>query len=159
MQTSFTDHYSRFLIGDVAGAKQVLLASVEVVPSFTQSLVKLASGHMEQGDAPGAFKCFEDAIKFSENDPDIYYHRGQGEQLQNSVICSLLTLTIVYFIMNEFTQAAENYVKSTELDDSFVFSHIQLAVAQYKSGNTANSMGTFRRTLKAFPQRSEPQNY
>ena len=66
---------------------------------------------------------------------------------------------LVLFIMNEFTQAAENYTKSTELDDQFVFSHIQLAVAQYKSGNLAASMATFRRTLKAFPSRSEPHNY
>ncbi|KAH0580575.1 hypothetical protein H2248_002070 [Termitomyces sp. 'cryptogamus'] len=132
----------KFLVGDVAGAKEDLLASLEVVPSFTQSLVKLASVHMEQGDTSSAFKCFEEAIKFNEQDPDIYYHRGQ-----------------VYFIMNEFSQAAENYTKSAELDDTFVFSHIQLAVAQYKSGNIANSMATFRRTLKAFPQRSEPQNY
>ncbi|KAG6895158.1 hypothetical protein C0992_002875 [Termitomyces sp. T32_za158] len=104
----------KFLVGEVAGAKEDLLASLEVVPGFTQSLVKLASVHMEQGDATSAFKCFEEAIKFNENDPDIYYHRGQ-----------------VYFIMNEFSQAAENYTKSTQLDDSFVFSHIQLAVAQY----------------------------
>jgi mitochondrial import receptor subunit TOM70 len=61
--------------------------------------------------------------------------------------------------MNEFTEAAENYTKSSALDDQFVFSHIQLAVAQYKLGNLANSMATFRRTLKAFPGRSEPQNY
>lgn len=66
---------------------------------------------------------------------------------------------LVHFIMNEFSQAAEDYTKSTALDDNFVFSHIQLAVAQYKSGNLANSMATFRRTLKAFPTRSEPQNY
>ncbi|KAJ7688982.1 hypothetical protein B0H17DRAFT_1067403 [Mycena rosella] len=82
------------------------------------------------------------AIRQNPADPDIYYHRGQ-----------------VLFIMSEFADAAENYTKSTELDDQFVFSHIQLAVAQYKSGNLANSMGTFRRTLKAFPTRSEPQNY
>jgi mitochondrial import receptor subunit TOM70 len=61
--------------------------------------------------------------------------------------------------MNEFTQAAENYTKSTELDDQFVFSHIQLAVAQYKSGELAKAMATFRKTLRAFPTRSEPQNY
>lgn len=63
------------------------------------------------------------------------------------------------FIMNEFDEAAQNYTKSTQLDDQFVFSHIQLAVAQYKAGNLANSMATFRRTLKAFPYRSEPHNY
>ncbi|KAF9467556.1 ADP/ATP carrier receptor [Collybia nuda] len=132
----------KFLTGDVDGAKADLQESLNLVPSFTQSLVKIASVHMEQGNAQKAFECFEEAIKFNPNDPDIYYHRGQ-----------------VLFIMSEFTQAAENYTKSTELDDQFVFSHIQLAVAQYKSESVANSMATFRRTLKAFPQRSEPQNY
>jgi len=45
------------------------------------------------------------------------------------------------------------------LDDQFVFSHIQLAVAQYKEGQVANGMTTFRKTLRAFPERSEPPNY
>ena len=63
------------------------------------------------------------------------------------------------FIMNDFKEAAENYTKSTALDDQFVFSHIQLAVAQYKAGELGPSMATFRRTLRAFPQRSETHNY
>jgi len=61
--------------------------------------------------------------------------------------------------MNEFAEAATNYTKSSELDDKFVFSHIQLAVAQYKMGDLAKSMATFRRTLREFPTRSEPSNY
>ncbi|KAI9058970.1 ADP/ATP carrier receptor [Trametes sanguinea] len=132
----------KFLMTDIDGAKEDFLKSLELDPSLTQTWVKIASVWMEQGDPKKAFECFEEAIKHNPNDPDIYYHRGQ-----------------VLFIMNEFTEAAENYTKSTELDDNFVFSHIQLAVAQYKSGNLANSMATFRRTLKAFPDRSEPQNY
>ncbi|KIL58576.1 hypothetical protein M378DRAFT_111897, partial [Amanita muscaria Koide BX008] len=132
----------KFLTGDVEGAKNDLLESIVHAPSFTQSLVKLASVYMEQGDPKKAFECFDEAISHNPNDPDIYYHKGQ-----------------VLFIMNEFTDAAENYTKSMELDDKFIFSHIQLAVAQYKSENLANSIATFRRTLKAFPQRSEPHNY
>ncbi|KAF8152250.1 ADP/ATP carrier receptor [Crassisporium funariophilum] len=132
----------KFLMSEIKGAKEDLLESVKLVPSSTQSLVKIASVHMEQGEPEKAFECFEEAIKHHPNDPDIYYHRGQ-----------------VLFIMNEFAEAAENYTKSSELDDQFVFSHIQLAVAQYKSDKLANSMATFRRTLKAFPHRSEPQNY
>jgi len=132
----------KFLIGDIEGAKADLQESINLVPSFTQSLVKIASVHMEQGDPQKAFDCFEQAIKENPNDPDIYYHRGQ-----------------VLFIMNEFDQAADNYTKSTELDDKFVFSHIQLAVAQYKANSLASSIATFRRTLKAFPERSEPYNY
>ena len=132
----------KFLMTDVEGAKADFLASLELAPALTQTWVKIASVWMEQGDPKKAFECFEEAIKHNPDDPDIYYHRGQ-----------------VLFIMNEFAEAAENYTKSTELNDKFVFSHIQLAVAQYKSGNLANSMATFRRTLKAFPDRSEPQNY
>jgi import receptor subunit TOM70 len=67
--------------------------------------------------------------------------------------------TLVLFIMNQFEEAASNYVQSSELDDQFVFSHIQLAVAQYKMGDLAKSMATFRRTLRQFPNRSEPSNY
>ncbi|KAF8221349.1 ADP/ATP carrier receptor [Tricholoma matsutake] len=132
----------KFLVGDVEGAKADLQESIVLVPLYTQSLVKIASVHMEQGDPKKAFECFDEAIRHHPTDPDIYYHRGQ-----------------VLFIMNEYKEAAENYTKSTELDDQFVFTHIQLAVAQYKQGNLANAMATFRRTLKAFPQRSEPQNY
>ncbi|KAF9240837.1 mitochondrial outer membrane translocase receptor TOM70 [Melanogaster broomeanus] len=110
--------------------------SLTLNPSFTQSLVKLASVYMEEGDNAQALKCFEDAIEINENDPDVYYHRGQ-----------------VYFITNDFSSAATNYTKSTSLDSTF------LAVAQYKMGNIQNSMATFRRTLTAFPTRGEVCNY
>lgn len=132
----------KFLVSDVDGAQEDLLASLKIAPSFTQTWVKIASVYMEQTDPTKAFEAFESAIKHNADDADIYYHRGQ-----------------VLFIMNEFKDAAENYTRSTLLDDQFVFSHIQLAVAQYKQGNLANSMATFRKTLKAFPNRSEPPNY
>ncbi|KAF8551079.1 ADP ATP carrier receptor [Imleria badia] len=132
----------KFLTADVRGAKADLLESLVLNPSFTQSLVKLASVHMEEGDNAQAMKCFEDAIQINEDDPDVYYHRGQ-----------------VFFITNDFSSAATNYTKSSTLDSTFVFSHIQLAVAQYKLGNLANSMTTFRRTMTSFPLRGEVCNY
>jgi len=132
----------RFLMGEILSAKEDLEESIRLLPTFTQSLVKIASVHMEQGDPKAAFDCFEKAVEYNSEDPDIYYHRGQ-----------------VLFIMNEFEEASTNYVKSSELDEDFVFSHIQLAVAQYKMGEVAKSMATFRRTLRTFPNRSEPFNY
>lgn len=151
----------RFLIADVDGAKADLLASIDILPSFTQSWVKVASVYMEQDDSKRAFECFEKAIEQNPNDPDTYYHRGQGAHLSSSGRNPRQRASFipVFFIMKEFAKAAENYTKCIELDDSFVCSHIQLAVAQYKQGNLAKSMATFRRTLKAFPKRSEPQNY
>lgn len=65
-------------MGEVAGAKADLEESVRIVPEFTQSLVKIASVHMEQGSPDAAFECFEKATKVDSKDPDIYYHRGQG---------------------------------------------------------------------------------
>ncbi|KIJ67166.1 hypothetical protein HYDPIDRAFT_165875 [Hydnomerulius pinastri MD-312] len=108
----------KFLTADVLGAKADLMESLSLNPHFTQSLVKLASVHMEEGNNAQAMECFETAIQADENDPDVYYHRGQ-----------------VFFITNDFSSAATNYTKSTSLDSTFVFSHIQLAVAQYKMGN------------------------
>jgi len=66
-------------MGDVSGAKEDLYESVKIVPSLTQSWVKIASVHMEQGEGTKAFECFEQAIKHNSQDPDIYYHRGQGK--------------------------------------------------------------------------------
>ncbi len=65
-------------MSDVKGSKEDLLASVDLVPGLTQSWVKLASVHMEQGDPVKTFDCFEEAIKHNNKDPDIYYHRGRG---------------------------------------------------------------------------------
>lgn len=70
---------NRFLTGSVHEAMTDLQQSIELVPSLTQSHVKLASVYMEQGDTTQTFKCFETAIEHNPNDPDIYYHRGQGE--------------------------------------------------------------------------------
>ncbi|OCF35933.1 mitochondrial outer membrane 72K protein [Kwoniella heveanensis BCC8398] len=132
----------KFLIGDSEGARQDLQKSLDLVPSFVQSWVKIASVHMELGDSASAFGDFEAAIRHNADDPDIYYHRGQ-----------------VYFIMQEFEKAIADYNKSTALDGSFIFTHIQAAVAQYKQGNVGASMAAFRRILKEFPDKGEPSNY
>lgn len=77
-----------------------------------------------------------------DDDPDIYYHRAQ-----------------LNFILGELSQAAKDYQKSIDLDRDFIFSHIQLGVTQYKMGSTASSMGTFRRTIKAFEDVPDAYNY
>lgn len=116
---------------------------------------------MELNEPTKTFDCFEEAIKHNRDDPDIFYHRGQGMSLETLHIDSKSDRVsrIVLFIMGEFQRAADDYQKSTELDGDFIFSHIQLAVAQYKLGDIAKSMVTFRKTMKQFPGRSEPQNY
>ena len=71
--------FDRFVMSDVDGAKADFNESIALIPSYTQSIVKLASVHMEQGNPTLAFEHFEQAIAQNPNDPDIYYHRGQGE--------------------------------------------------------------------------------
>jgi len=39
----------------------------------------MASVHMELGDTLAAFAAFDAAIEQDQDDPDIYYHRGQGK--------------------------------------------------------------------------------
>lgn len=67
----------KFILGDPVGAKADFEKSLDIKPDYVQSLVKVASVHMEMGDAAGAFGDFEAAIRHNPNDPDIYYHRGQ----------------------------------------------------------------------------------
>jgi mitochondrial import receptor subunit TOM70 len=40
------------------------------------SLIKRASIFMEKGDIESALKEYERACAINENDPDVYYHRG-----------------------------------------------------------------------------------
>ena len=77
---------------------------------------------MELSDKEAAFKDFDKAIEADAEDPDIYYHRGQ-----------------VNFILGEFEAAIKDYEKSTSLDDTFIFSQVQYAVAHYKNNNIGQS--------------------
>lgn len=94
------------------------------------------------GDINDTFGDFTSAIATAPSDPDIYYHRGQ-----------------VYFIAGELEKAIEDYTKSCELDDTFIFSHVQKAVTEYRLEKSSVAMASFRKILKKFPERSEPYNY
>ena len=85
---------------------------------------------------------FAKAIEVDQSDPDVYYHRGQ-----------------VRFLMGEFSNAAADYSKSAELDKKFVYSQVQLGVAQYKLGQINDSLVTFRKCIKNFKNSSEVYNY
>lgn len=43
------------------------------------------------GDPQAAFEAFTSAIAHDPKDPDIYYHRGQGEERSALLKCSVLT--------------------------------------------------------------------
>jgi import receptor subunit TOM70 len=71
-----------------------------------------------------------------------FYHRGQ-----------------VYFITGDYPLAIAEYEQSSILDPVFVFSHIQLAVAQYKKGDINRALTSFEALVKERPQSGEVVNY
>jgi len=85
---------------------------------------------------------FEKAAEVDPQDPDVYYHRGQ-----------------VRFLMGDFSDAAADYTKSADLDKKFVYSQVQLGVAQYKLGQIKDSLVTFRKCIKNFKNSAEVYNY
>lgn len=156
MKATFT-----YLGGNASGALEGLDKSVELQPSLVQSYIKRASLHLELGklvlsailildlfanrtlgNKDAAADDFELAITHNKDDPDIYYHRAQ-----------------LHFILGEFAEAAKDYQKSIDLDRSFIFSHIQLGVTQYKMGSVASAMATFRRSVKNFEEVPDVYNY
>lgn len=132
----------KFVIGNAKEALADLERSTSLRPNYVQSWVKKASVHMELSDKEAAFADFERAIEADASDPDIYYHRGQ-----------------VNFILGEFDAAIKDYEKSTSLDDTFIFSQVQYAVAHYKNGNVGHSTAAFRKLLRNFDTSSEAYNY
>ncbi|POS86431.1 mitochondrial precursor protein-like protein import receptor tom70 [Erysiphe pulchra] len=132
----------RYLGGKSTEAIDDLTKSITLQPELTQSYIKRASMYLELGDKEAAVKDFENAIQQNNNDPDIYYHRAQ-----------------LHFILGEFADAAKDYQRSIDLDRTFIFSHIQLGVTQYKMGSIASSMATFRRCIKNFDKVPDAYNY
>ncbi|KAI2624109.1 mitochondrial precursor protein [Xylaria nigripes] len=132
----------RCLRGAQDKALEDLNKSIELDPTMTQSYVKRASMYLEVGNSDAAAKDIADAINQNEDDPDIYYHRAQ-----------------LHFIHGEWQNAAKDYQKSIDLDGTFIFSHIQLGVTQYKMGSVASSMATFRRCIKSFSRVPDVYNY
>ncbi|KAI9844432.1 MAG: Mitochondrial import receptor subunit TOM70 [Thelocarpon superellum] len=132
----------RYLSGEHTDALSDLSKSIELQPSLTQSYIKRASMHLEMGDREAAANDFQQATEQNKDDPDIYYHRAQ-----------------LHFILGEFADAATDYNKSIDLDDAFIFSHIQLGVTQYKMGSIPSSMATFKRCIKRFSKVPDVYNY
>ncbi|KAF2427261.1 mitochondrial precursor protein [Tothia fuscella] len=132
----------RYLRGDHDDALSDISQSLKLDETYTQAYIKRASMHLEMGEKESATSDFEEAMKHNSEDPDIFYHRAQ-----------------LNFIIGDFKDASADYQRSIELDPSFIFSHIQLGVTQYKLGSLASSMATFRRIIKNFDNVPDVYNY
>ncbi|KAF9428379.1 TOM (translocase of outer membrane) complex component [Podila epigama] len=131
-----------FLMGDSKKALVDFDKAIEIDPNYVQTYIKRGSIFMEQADAARTFQEFETAISIDAKDPNIYYHRGQ-----------------VHFITGDYESAGKDYIKSIELEPTFVFSHIQYGVSLYKLGKISDAFGIFKDALKEFPESGEVNNY
>ncbi|MBW0479618.1 hypothetical protein O181_019333 [Austropuccinia psidii MF-1] len=136
---------SLFLTGQSQAALDEFNRSLIEKPNFGQAWIRKASVDMELGSLEIAMNDFEEALKLGPNDPDVYYHRGQ-----------------VYNVTEQHRLAIRDYQRSIELDPSFIFSHVQLAVAIYKTGDVSKAMDMFKEYLIVDGQEStspEVHNY
>ncbi|KAG0148195.1 hypothetical protein CROQUDRAFT_41633 [Cronartium quercuum f. sp. fusiforme G11] len=131
-----------FLMGQSALALETFKEALAHLPSLIQAWVRKASVDVELGSLERAMEDFEAALALDPSDPDIYYHRAQ-----------------VYNVTEQHHLAIADYEKSIELDSSFVFSHVQLAVAVYKTGDAARALKMFEGYLQTHPDVPEVHNY
>src|SRR5271170_6076214 len=122
--------------------QNVPLSTWKKVPPSTPENSKSSILMVCVADRMAAMADFAKALEVDPVDPDVYYHRGQ-----------------VRFLMGDFSDAASDYAKSADLDKKFVYSQVQLGVAQYKLGQIKDSLVTFRKCLKNFKNSAEVYNY
>ena len=149
-------------IPSVDNAMVELEKALEVDPKNVNSIIKKASILMERAAVQEAIEAFELAERVDPADPDLYYHRGECASLFDSfdaITKPQHPTGQVRFLMQDNDNAIADYKKSLELDDNFVYAYIQLGVGQYKLGQTAKAMATFKKAAKKFKGSGEVYNY
>ncbi|KAJ3407550.1 hypothetical protein CcCBS67573_g00680 [Chytriomyces confervae] len=131
-----------FLKGDISLSMDLLDQSLAIDPNNMNTLIKRASIFMERQDLETALQEYQRAETINPKDPDLYYHRGQ-----------------VRFLTGDVAAAIKDYKKSLELDNEFVYGHIQLAVAMYKNDDQTGAEKTFVKALRKFSHIPEVYNY
>lgn len=71
----------------------------------------------------------------------------------------MLKIFPVFYISGNYKEAINDYERCIQLEPTFVYAHIQLAVTQYKLHLNARAIKVFQETIKAFPLSSEAHNY
>ncbi|WBW73498.1 mitochondrial TOM complex TPR repeat subunit Tom70 [Schizosaccharomyces osmophilus] len=132
----------KFVSGDSKGSMEEFNEAINLDSSFIQPYVRLSAAYLDENDHDSMWNIMQKAESVNDKDSDLYYHRAQ-----------------VHFVSGEFAEAIADYNKSIALDDSFIYSYIQLGVAQYKIQALNQSMKTFEDCKKKFPGCSEVYNY
>ncbi|KAJ3209921.1 TOM (translocase of outer membrane) complex component [Dinochytrium kinnereticum] len=130
-----------FLRGEVSRAESLLDEVLVINPSDTNALIKKASLCMEKGDIEKALKNYDLAEQLDSNNADGYV-AGQ-----------------VKFLTGDLSAAISDYKRSLAIDNGFVYAHIQLGVAIYKSGEPSQATTAFEKARRKFPKSPEIYNY
>jgi import receptor subunit TOM70 len=153
----------KFIMSDAEGALKDLDEATETEKGNAQSWVKKASVHMELGRPEEAMKDFERALEIDPENADVFVTISSpsfaSPPSPTPLTCRFYHRGQVYFITSSYDQAISEYRRSSELDPSFIFSHIQLAVAQYKAGSQDKALHQFRRLVEKHPESAEVYNY
>ncbi|KAJ3411310.1 TOM (translocase of outer membrane) complex component [Chytridiales sp. JEL 0842] len=131
-----------FLRGDTETSLESFNTSIKLNPNNVNTRIKRASLFMEKGDIESTLREYLEAEEADANDADLYYHRGQ-----------------VRFLTGDLDAAIADYKKSLALDNNFVYAHIQLGVALYRSEEKTEASNIFKNAAKIFKDSAEVYNY
>lgn len=145
--------------GSLDGAKVDLVESIAIVPDLRRVLLRWPTYTWNKETRKKHSNALTRRLAITPTIPVPFITEGKVRIYIRMYHFSYWLQTSCQYHLSWLNEAADNYTLLTELDDTFVFGLVQLAIAQYKSGNLDNGMAAFRKMLKAFPQRSELHNY
>lgn len=130
-----------YLIGNADRSLDLLDKVLILLPNDIDSTIKKCIIKMERTNEREIADLF-DSLKSRSPHPDIFYHHGQ-----------------IRFIANQFEDAVKEYKHAIEIEPDFMYAHIQLGVALYKSGKNSESETVFAEAARKFSKRGEIHHY
>lgn len=122
-----------FLKNNLLDAQVLLQESINLHPT-PNSYIFLALTLADKENSQEFFKFFQKAVDLNPEYPPTYYHRGQ-----------------MYFILQDYKNAKEDFQKAQSLNPENVYPYIQLACLLYKQGKFTESEAFFNETKLKFP--------
>ncbi|GMF16801.1 unnamed protein product [Phytophthora lilii] len=127
-----------YVAGDVHTAIEVINKSLDLQPTFVNSLVKKGGFLAEIGETDEATSCFSEAMELDSNEADVHLHLGQMELLDGN-----------------YYKAAQCLRRCISRSDALPVTHISYGMALYKSGSTYQAKDVFEEASTKFPESAE----
>lgn len=127
----------KFLKNDLMGARDILNKSLEIYPT-PNTYIFMALTVADNGQDDGYSALFNKAIELDPKASSVYYHRGQ-----------------LYFIMQDYDKAKQDFNKAQECDPENLFPYIQLACLAHRQDQHDECEKLFEQATKKFPTAPE----